>query len=67
MIETRVLRTYRCPDDDRGPQEAAYPAGIPDIIGCGREFTAELDDEGLADCPHCGMFFGPRPQDVVTP
>lgn len=49
--------TYRCPDNDRGPQPDAFPAGRPDIVGCGATFTATPDDEDLVDCPRCGMWF----------
>jgi hypothetical protein len=37
-----------CPDNKRHED---------DIVGCGRTFTAEPDNEGLIDCPHCGMWF----------
>ncbi len=30
-----------------------------DIIGCGHVFEAEPDDEGLLDCPECGIVFSP--------
>lgn len=36
------------------------PAG-GDPAGCGFEFVAELDSEGFADCPECGLFFKPMP------
>jgi hypothetical protein len=42
--------THTCPDTARGPD---------DVVGCGKNFTASLDSEGLVDCPHCGMFFRP--------
>lgn len=41
----------RCPDH-------ADPLG-GDIVGCGHEFEAVLDEEGLADCPECGIVFSP--------
>lgn len=59
MSATIVLR---CPDTDRGPQVDAIPAGLADIIGCGRTFPQALealadDPDGWADCPHCGVGF----------
>lgn len=53
--EEPMMTTWRCPDDDRGPQPDG--GGRPDIVGCGRTFEAEPDFEGLIDCPHCGMWF----------
>lgn len=32
-----------------------------DIVGCGRTFDATPDDEGMVDCPNCGMWFRPKP------
>jgi DNA-directed RNA polymerase subunit RPC12/RpoP len=53
----------KCPDNARWPG---------DIVGCGREITTPPDEEGIYDCPHCGIFFkwpetkvnplSPRPQ-----
>ena len=40
---------YRCPET---PNE--------DINGCGEVFWAEPDDEGLIDCPNCGIWFSPE-------
>jgi hypothetical protein len=31
-----------------------------DIIGCGAEFEAKPDFEGLVDCPECGIWFNPK-------
>ena len=28
-----------------------------DIVGCGTTFTQAPDDEGVFDCPVCGVFF----------
>ena len=28
-----------------------------DIVGCGKTFTQQPDEEGIFDCPHCGIFF----------
>ena len=52
------VRTYRCPDNDRGPQEDGK--GRPDIVGCGHVFEAEPDDEGFVDCHNCGIWFDPK-------
>ena len=30
------------------------------VIGCGREFRARPDSEGLVDCPFCGIWFNPE-------
>jgi hypothetical protein len=45
---TNQPATYRCPDGERHPG---------DVVGCGAVFAAEPDDEGVVDCPTCGMFF----------
>lgn len=29
------------------------------VIGCGATIPDRRDDEGLVDCPHCGIFFDP--------
>lgn len=52
-------RTFTCPSTDRGVQADSYPPGRPDIVGCGRTFQGEADDEGIVDCPHCGIWFTP--------
>lgn len=31
-----------------------------DLVGCGMDFEAEPDHEGLVDCPHCGMWHKPQ-------
>lgn len=31
-----------------------------DIAGCGSTFEAEPDEEGLVDCPECGIWFNPE-------
>lgn len=43
------MKTYKCPTQ-QGPQGG-------DIVGCGHVFHAEPDDEGLVDCPECGIWF----------
>lgn len=30
-----------------------------ELVGCGYVFEANQDDEGLIDCPNCGMWFNP--------
>jgi hypothetical protein len=50
-MATEQTQTVRCPD---GPD----PLG-GDIVGCGEKFEAAPDDEGLVDCPHCGIVFNP--------
>lgn len=39
--------TFICPAEKRSDD---------DIVGCGLEFEAIPDHEGLVDCPHCGMW-----------
>ena len=43
-------RTYRCPTEPE-------PGVTDSLIGCGHTFTATPDDEGLVDCPNCGIWF----------
>lgn len=43
-------RTHICP---------AEPRHEGDLKGCGMEFQAVPDEEGLVDCPHCGMWHKP--------
>lgn len=47
------MRTYRCPDTIQEPTEA------DPLVGCGLNFDGEPDDEGLVDCPRCGLWFHP--------
>lgn len=50
---------YRCPTDPAG-------AVLDPVMGCGHVFEQEAPDhEGFVDCAHCGMFFKPRPQDII--
>lgn len=44
-----VKRFVQCP---RGPD-------TNNVHGCGLFFEADPDDEGLFDCPRCGLFFDP--------
>jgi uncharacterized Zn-finger protein len=48
-------QTFRCPTDETRSE----------IVGCGHVFTADPDDEGLVDCPNCGMWFHPEAEDYV--
>lgn len=53
---------FVCPTDappTLGPDESI-------ILGCGNAFTGELDDEGLVDCPHCGIWFDPTVERTGT-
>lgn len=45
--QAELDRTHICP---------AEPRHEGDLKGCGLEFEAEPDSEGLVDCPHCGMW-----------
>jgi hypothetical protein len=47
------MRTVRCPIEDNEPG----PTGT--IVGCGHVFDALPDDDGIVDCPNCGLFFDP--------
>lgn len=40
---------FKCPD--------TYHAS--GLIGCGKEFDGQTDNEGWLDCPHCGLAFKP--------
>lgn len=51
--------TFRCPTNRR----CAH-----DVMGCGAVFEAEPDDEGIVDCPECGIWFRHNePGVLVTP
>lgn len=47
------MQTYCCPTAPQTPEGEPHT-----IIGCGSVFEAEPDDEGIIDCPHCGLWFG---------
>jgi hypothetical protein len=49
--------SYICPNNERWPD---------DIIGCGRVVDREPDDEGIVDCPHCGIWFTPDEEEEVN-
>jgi hypothetical protein len=51
---TSTMDTYTCPTNPLQPNGEPHT-----IIGCGRSFEAVPDDEGIIDCPHCGMFWHP--------
>lgn len=38
------------------------------VIGCGALIPDERDDEGLVDCPKCGIWFDPdqEPEEIVS-
>lgn len=44
--------TYTCPGADEVDNGHT-------VIGCGAVFDAVPDDEGLVDCPRCGIWFDP--------
>lgn len=56
LTEREVQGPFRCPDYSNGS----------DLIGCGGVFDDELDWEGWADCPHCGLAFKPNENDVAA-
>jgi hypothetical protein len=49
---------YKCPTEPD-------PEG-GDILGCGHVFEATPDEEGLVDCPECGIWFR-DPYQPVSP
>lgn len=55
MSENAETRTVRCP---RSPY-SAYLWLAGEVEGCGHVFTDVPDDEGLFDCPECGIWFNP--------
>lgn len=59
------MTTYICPTGHTQQSGEAHT-----IIGCGATFEAEPDDEGLVDCPSCGIWFNPSketPPVIATP
>lgn len=44
---------------DRGTEIQRRTASN-DLVGCGHVFEAEADDEGIVDCPNCGIWFTPK-------
>lgn len=44
------MNEYTCPTT----AEAGVTNGL---LGCGAVFKAEPDEEGLVDCPECGIWF----------
>jgi len=46
---------YICHDEWWGP-DGPDTYGPLYVVGCGQTFEAEPDDEGLVDCPFCGMW-----------
>lgn len=56
------MKTVTCPTSAFNRLGVAQEAlvGTPGlIIGCGTTIPDERDDEGLVDCPNCGMWFNP--------
>ena len=57
------MPVYQCPTNptpyDDNPEEF--------MRGCGHTFVEEPDEEGLVDCPNCGMWFSPaiEPHTVI--
>lgn len=49
-----ITRTYSCPTNPVMPDGTEHT-----IIGCGATIAAVPDDEGLIDCPTCGIWFNP--------
>lgn len=44
----------RCPASPKAPDGTLHT-----VIGCGVLVPDVRDDEGLVDCPICGIFFNP--------
>lgn len=49
-----IASRHRCPDSTHMEPPLHGPLYV---VGCGAEFDAEPDREGLIDCPNCGMWF----------
>lgn len=43
---------YVCPIAPRKPNGTLHT-----VTGCGGTFVGLPDEEGIIDCPHCGMWF----------
>lgn len=57
-MTTSTPRTVTCPDTDYAiGADGTVTPGVHTIVGCGHTFTAAPDDEGLFDCPECGIWF----------
>lgn len=50
----RPIVTYKCPT-----KSARSDGNDHNIRGCGDQFDGRIDDEGIVDCPWCGMWFRP--------
>ena len=48
------FRFVRCPTATTLPDGTTHT-----IIGCGSVIPDLRDDEGLVDCPNCGIWFNP--------
>lgn len=56
------MNTVVCPTgatNRHGVMQEAIVGTPGPIIGCGATVADERDDEGLVDCPNCGMWFNP--------
>ena len=51
------MRTFACPTTPPPATRERDGQVHHPIIGCGGTFDALPDDEGLVDCPHCGIWF----------
>ena len=49
------MQTFICP-----PWPDPTQSQSQDIRGCGFVFRADPDEEGIVDCPECGIWFTPR-------
>jgi hypothetical protein len=66
------MPTYKCPNWIQQALVALYGGEdkVPDddiVRGCGAVFEQDKDDDGLVDCPNCGIWFNPKlePETIV--
>ena len=50
----RPVVTYKCP-----AKSSRSDGNDHNIRGCGEQVDGRADDEGIGDCPWCGMWFQP--------
>ena len=63
------LGRYKCPTGATQVVHDLQTHRKHTIIGCGHEFDATPDSEGLVDCPNCGIWFSieKEPDAVIIP
>lgn len=61
-MTTTVIEMIQCPTDPLCPDGTPHT-----IIGCGTWVMDMRDDEGIIDCPACGMFWKPEDERGYRP